>query len=151
MATAAKRSDAPVAQPVPWNGGGVPAPAPATPDFADPPTHVASSEPPATPMAEPQRSVFSGEPPKKSVFAPSAKKVEEVKENVFPLGENDPSWIELVRFAQKHGNTIVQARYPHPRGLCIDTMYRGVTVFPHPTTQVRHVVHGWIDWKDAIY
>ena len=110
---------------------------------------VVSETPTWKPEGE-QHSPFT-EPPRKSPFAPKAKPVvvEEVK--VFPLSENDPSWLELVKFCQKHGDNIIQARYPHPRGECIDTIYRGVTVFAHESTQVRHKVLGWINWQDAIY
>lgn len=98
-----------------------------------------------------QQSPFDPSVKTKSVFAPKVKPVVVEEKKVFPLTENDPTWIELVKFCQKHGDMIIQARYPHPRGECIDTIYRGVTVFAHETTQVRHITVGWIDWKDAIY
>jgi hypothetical protein len=100
---------------------------------------------------EPQQSPFDPSVKTKSVFAPKVKPVVKEEAKVFPVTENDPDWVTLVKFVQKHGEHIIQARYPHPRGECIDTIYRGVTVFAHETTQVRHVTQGWIDWKDAIY
>jgi len=159
-----QRGDAPVVQPVPWNAG-----SPALPEFADQgQAQVAESKPDAVePFAaeinvasaekapgwkpEPQQSVFDPKVKAKSVFAPPEKPVVKNEPIVFELHENDPTWLQLVNFCQKHGNDIIQARYPHPRGECVDTIYRGVTVFAHPTTQVRHKIHGWIDWQDAIY
>lgn len=120
------------------------------PDIVEPFPSNVDTTPKWTPEAG-QVSPFGGEVARKSPFAPPPKPKVEVKIEIYPLAEGDPSWLELVNFVQKHGEFIIQARYPHPRGECVDTIYRGVTVFAHPTTQVRHVKHGWIDWKDAIY
>jgi hypothetical protein len=154
----AARSDAPVVQPAPWN-------APALPEFSsegkaqvtdtksgavEPFEPIVDTDRPGW-KPEPQQSVFNPEVPRKSVFAPAPKAPAPEGPKVYPLGEDDPTWLQLVNFCQKHGKDIIQARYPHPRGECVDTIYRGVTVFAHETTQVRHIKHGWIDWKDAIY
>lgn len=96
-------------------------------------------------------SAFSGQPTaQKSPFAPKPKPKAEPEPEPFPMGDA-PLWGDLVRFVQKHGDKIIQARHPQPRGICVDTIYRGVTVFPYPETQLRHVDYGWIDWKDAQY
>jgi hypothetical protein len=107
----------------------------------------------ATPdeFAERIRSAFSGEPIKQSSpFAPKPKPAPEPEAEIFDLGDA-PSWGELVAFVQRHGDVIIQVRYPAPRGVAIDTIYRGVTVITHPTCELRHVKLGWIAWKDAQY
>lgn len=86
----------------------------------------------------------------KSVFAPPPKAEVKAPEPEFSM-EGAPSWGELVAFVQKHGKTIVQVRYPRPLGEAIDTLWRGVTVIKHESTEVRHEKHGWIKWEDAIY
>jgi hypothetical protein len=161
--TKSQRSNAPVSQPAPWSPSiqpefsneGKAAIEESKPDAAEPfepQPNVAIPKPPAGWEPEPQQqSPFDERVKTKSVFAPPIKAKVEVKEEVFPLGEDDPTWVELVKFCQKHCEVIIQAHYPHPRGACIDTIWRGITVIAHPTTQVRHVTHGWIDWKDAIY
>lgn len=102
-------------------------------------------------FAERIASAFSGEPVKQaSPFAPKPKPPAPPAPEVFDLGDA-PSWGELVGFVQRHGDVIIQVRYPHPRGVAIDTIYRGVTVITHPTCEVRHVKIGWITWKDAQY
>jgi len=87
----------------------------------------------------------------KSPFAPKAKAPEMKAPEPFPMTEDTPSWGEFVNFIRKHGDKIVQARYPQPRGECIDTLYRGVQVFPWATSEVRHIAHGWVGWSDAQY
>lgn len=97
------------------------------------------------------KSAMTNEPvSQKSPFAPKPKVKAEAEPEPFEMGDA-PSWGDLVRFVQKHGENIIQARYPQPRGECVDTIYRGVTVFRHPTTEVRHVKLGWITWEDAQY
>lgn len=94
---------------------------------------------------------FQGEPVKQaSPFAPKPKAKTAVEEEVFEMGDA-PSWGDLVRFVQKHGNIIIQARHPKPLGEAVDTIYRGVTVFKYPTCQLRHKDLGWIEWQDAQY
>lgn len=181
MTKAQTRVGNPAEQAVPWGQGGGPVlpnfsdegqaqVAPANPDAAEPfekggefeggvnlndprlgnaPNIVANEAPTWKP--EPQQSPFDASVKTKSPFAPKVKPVIVEESKFFPLTDDDPTWLGLVQFCQKHGENIIQARYPHPRGECIDTIYRGVTVFAHETTQVRHVKLGWIDWKDAIY
>ena len=94
---------------------------------------------------------FSGQPVKQSSpFAPKPKAPVEAKPEPFEMGDA-PSWGDLVRFVQKHGNIIIQVRHPRPLGECVDTLWRGVTTFAHPTCQLRHKDLGWIDWQDAQY
>ena len=164
MTKASQRVGNPAEQAVPWGSMG------AAPQFSDEgQAQVIESKPNAVePFSEPtnvatgvetapawkpeaQQSVFDPVVKTKSPFAPKAKPVVVEESKFFPVTDDDPTWLTLVQFCQKHGEHIIQARYPHPRGECIDTIYRGVTVFAHETTQVRHIKLGWIDWKDAIY
>lgn len=121
----------------------------ATPTFAPP-------EGNATPIvddkfAERIKAAFTGEPmAQASPFAPKPKAPAAPAPETFDLGDA-PSWGQLVGFVQKHGDIIIQVRYPKPLGIAIDTIYRGVTVITHPTTEVRHVRLGWIKWADAQY
>lgn len=164
-----QRSGAPVAAPVvPW---GAPTEQPAVEDAqvdaltiafesagdtSQEPTEESSLPPqtergPADAFADRVKAAFSGEvQAQKSVFAPKPKAQVAPEPEPFPMGDA-PSWGDLVRFVQKHGNLIIQVRYPQPKGECIDTLYRGVTVFRHETCQLRHNVEGWIDWADAQY
>lgn len=57
-------------------------------------------------------------------------------------------WGAFVKFVQQH-KEIIQARYPNPRGDCIDTIYKGVPVFNHPTVEYRHKDHGWVSHEVA--
>lgn len=137
------------AQTPPWGGASATGQQSALPQFVTPLPPVQASQ---MPTQEQIRAAMTGDPvTQKSPFAPKAKpkKVEEKIE--FEVTENDPSWGEFVNFCRKHGEHIIQARYPKPLGECVDTLWRGITVFAHETTQVRHVKLGWIDWKDAIY
>src|SRR6185437_16358625 len=78
-------------------------------------------------FAERIKSAFSGQPmPQASPFAPKPKAAPAPEPEIFDLGDA-PSWGELVAFVQRHGKDIIQARYPAPRGVAIDTIYRGVT------------------------
>lgn len=61
-----------------------------------------------------------------------------------------PKWGEFVQFIMKHGKDIAQARHPRPLGEVVDTLWKGVRVLPHEKCQIQHMVHGWIDWQDAI-
>lgn len=64
--------------------------------------------------------------------------------------EGAPSWGDFVKFIMKYGNMIAQARYPQPRGECVDTIWKGVRVVPHEKCQILHLQYGWVDWADAI-
>lgn len=168
MATARKGDPAPVPN-VPWGthqNGETPTPpietpiqeAAMTPEQAlaalgiDVEPLAASDMQPPQVTPEQIQSAFGGQPMKQaSPFAPKPKAQVEPEPEPLKLSEDDPTWLELVQFCQKHGQIVIQARYPQPRGGCIDTIWRGVTVFAHPTTQVRHKDLGWIDWKVAIY
>lgn len=66
----------------------------------------------------------------------------------YEVKDHHPTWLEFVRFVQKYGDKIVQARYPKPMGT-IDTIWRGVQVFPHPEAEVRHITEGWVSWEVA--
>lgn len=102
-------------------------------------------------FAERIAAAFSGQPiSQASPFAPKPKPAPEAPPEIFDLGDA-PTWGELVAFVQRHGDIIIQVRYPQPRGVAIDTIYRGVTVITHPTTELRHAKLGWIPWQDAQY
>lgn len=119
----------------------------ATPSFAPEMTAEVKSDD----FAERIKSAFSGQPmAQASPFAPKPKVAPAPEPEIFDLGDA-PSWGELVAFVQRHGKDIIQVRYPAPRGVAIDTLYRGVTVFTHPTCELRHVKLGWIAWQDAQY
>ncbi len=121
----------------------------ASPNFA-PPTGPDPMIPANSGLA-PTESVFSGEVPKQaSPFAPPPKAKIVPEPEKFEMGDA-PLWGDLVRFVQKHGDVIIQCRHPQPRGIAVDTIYRGVTCFAHPTCELRHIKHGWVSWADAQY
>jgi hypothetical protein len=155
----AKKAPEPVIAQVPWN---VPDPA----QVPDEPGNVMDdsnlddlaaaifNQPETT--AEPSdieraRASFAGEPVKqRSPFAPAPKAPEVEEKPVYEMGDA-PTWAEFVNFIRAHGNLIHRARYPQPRGECIDTMWKGVTVLAHPTCEIQHVQYGWVSWDDAQY
>jgi hypothetical protein len=120
------------------------------PDFVGDPE--ASKEQVVDPeFADKIRAAFTGQPIEQaSPFAPKPKAAPAPAPQKFDLGDA-PSWGQLVAFVQRHGDVIIQARYPAPLGEAVDTMYRGVTVIAHPTCELRHVKLGWIKWADAQY
>lgn len=121
------------------------------PDSPSQPSFVAPVPDPIPPSPQEIRAALHHETvEQKSPFAPKAKPKADAQEEVFEMGDA-PSWGDLVRFVQKHGDDIIQVRYPQPRGECVDTIYRGVTVIRHPATELRHKTLGWITWEDAQY
>jgi hypothetical protein len=134
---------------VPWN---VPQQTEPEPEHIADFVEIEEQAKPVAPTQEQIAAAFSGEPVKQaSPFAPKPKEKKVEEKPAFELTENDPSWGELVNFCRQHGDKIIQAHYPTPRGECVDTLWRGIPVTAHEITQVRHIDLGWIDWKDAIY
>lgn len=122
------------------------------PEFIIPKQAPQGEAPPdRTAKLEALQASLSGQPVKQSSpFAPKPVEKKAVEVEKFEMGDA-PDWGSLVRFVQKHGDVIIQARHPQPRGECIDTIYRGVTVFPYETCQLRHKTLGWVTWQDAQY
>lgn len=124
------------------------------PEGSSTPTNVVNDPIPPSPeerAAAIRASLGNDVVAQKSPFAPKPKAKSNTKEvEVFEMGDA-PLWGDLVKFCQKHGDVIIQARHPQPRGEAIDTVWRGVTVFAHATTEVRHIKHGWVTWADAQY
>lgn len=158
--TASKREGAPVPAPVvPW-GQADAGEVTMRPDFAPPPKSNPESDVAAMLAALDQNAqetsgidvpMAEGNPfvPKISTNpfkAPPAKPEAEVVE--YEVREDQPMWLEFVRFVQKYGDKIIQARYPKPMGT-IDTIWRGVQVFPHEEVMVRHITEGWVTWEVA--
>jgi hypothetical protein len=60
-------------------------------------------------------------------------------------GEAIPAWIDFVAHITKHGDKIIQARYPNPRAEVVDTIWRGVPIFDSETVEYRYLSGGWIE------
>lgn len=97
------------------------------------------------PDAALQRNPFK--PPPKPV---KPRNLDPVHLGQIPRPESTPLWSTFAQFIMKHGDVIIAAKYPHPYGEVVDTMWRGVPVtHDDQVTEVRHVTAGWIGWDLA--
>lgn len=86
-------------------------------------------------------------PPPKPV---KARNLDPVHLGQIPRPEGTPQWSVFAQFIMKHGDVIIMAKYPHPYGEVVDTMWRGVPVaHDDQVTEVRHITVGWIGWDLA--
>jgi len=153
MTKKVERTGEPAQVQVPW---GQPPADPLLEDAADafeqmPDVAPSFAPPTGSDPAGAAESPFSGEVQKQaSPFAPPPKPKTAPEPEKFEMGDA-PLWGDLVRFVQKHGDVIIQVRHPQPRGIAVDTIWRGVTCFTYETCELRHVKHGWVKWADAQY
>ena len=157
-----QRTGAPIVPQVPWGQQAeqvVEEPVAATPEFIEsPPDEQADNLPDAFAARDEferkagDASPFVAPPTPDRKFNPFTDKppVEKADEaQPFSL-EGAPSWGDFVKFIMKYGNVIAQARYPQPRGECVDTIWKGVRVVAHEKCQILHLQYGWVNWADAI-
>lgn len=157
-----QRTGDPVVPQVPWGQQGDQAtqePAASQPEFIDTPPPFDPTPAVFNPPTEPgfQRkegdvSPFEQEPTPDRKFNPFKDKppVEQATAPEPFSIDGAPSWGDFVKFIMKYGNVIAQARYPQPRGECVDTIWKGVRVVAHEKCQILHTKYGWVDWADAI-
>lgn len=105
---------------------------------ADPPASVPIENPFGSPKA-------SANPFK----APPPVVIEETEPEARTIPEDTPSWGDFVRFITLHGNQLIMAEYPLPKGDVVETMWAGIPVRDGDSARLRHKVAGWVDWETA--
>lgn len=153
-----QRTGEPVVAQVPWSQQAeqaVDEPAASQPEFVDTPSADLVDAFAARENFERRpgdASPFEQEPTPDRKFNPFKDKppVEKAAEPEPYSLDGAPSWGDFVKFIMKYGNVIAQARYPQPRGECVDTIWKGIRVIAHEKCQILHIKHGWVDWADAI-